>query len=478
MKRKFKSDRKNNIKRKIALVVIVASVFTMTSCNKRKPVDMSETSGKQTEDSEYSISTSKEKISKRLGVEDNWIETLSTNNGRTVRIYAEVIVPDSANLKVYKAKKVNFDEELIENYINVGNFDALYYFDEASIPKEVWRGRIDNIKKQWENTKNNSGSYNDMVADDYPALIDEMEQKYNSALDDYKVAEAYDKQEYIGKKNNHIFSVDVYDNDFGWALYNLNYGWFSKGYPEGFPGYADDDNHFISLDLEAGVENGNKAGNKCSVSYDEVDEVVNKYVDDFGLTDFKISSVDALCWEKYTWDELKQIGESENWYDGYQVILKREIDGAEVACSGQPVGYNAFSFGDLSNTIEVELIKGAPYGNEESVRLVFNDSGILMFDHSSPFMITDVITENVELLDFKQIKERFKTVIVNSNVENAVGLKTLELKYLMIYDSDDSKVFSIIPAWFLSDGKKDHMSGDPCIVINAIDGSMITWEAD
>lgn len=92
-----------------------------------------------------------------------------------------------------------------------------------------------------------------------------------------------------------------------------------------------------------------------------------------------------------------------------------------------------------------------------------------MFSHQNPFAIMDVVVGNVDLLDFEQIKELFRTIIQNSSAENVVTLNVLELKYIMMYDTNNSKEFSIIPAWFLS----SNVDNNANIVINAVDGSLI-----
>lgn len=449
---------KRKLKTSIVVVAAMAAVFMVTSCDKREPVDMQGVSGEQTEN-EYKVSTEKGDIKEQLGIEDSWEETLVSNNQRDVNVYAKVIVPSCSGMKIYKGEAADFGAEAAEQYISAGEFDELFYMDEENIPKEIWRERLENKKAEWMNNRGGDLSElalsNSEVDVEYAAAIEELEQRYNNAPDDYKVAEAYDGYCYLGMKNNHRFEITNYQTEFGWNPLDYNWAAFVEGQSKG-----DYVNAFYGS-----VYDKNDAGtnNKCSIPHEDVESVAYQYLEHLGLSEYKITEAKELSWEATHGDETK------SWNDGYTVEFTRTTDGIEVANSGTGISVNAFDFEVSGGDIEIERIE--PVWSDDKIRLLFNDEGILAFQHRNPVTITDVVAGNVELLDFEQIKELFRLAIQNSSTQSVVSLKQLELKYIMLYNPDNEEEFTIIPAWFLSDGKGAWT--EACIVLNAVSGSLI-----
>ncbi len=453
---------------KIGIILVIAMTITymITSCAKREPVDMQELSGEQTE-SEYRGATTKGYIKERLSIENSWEEKLFSSNQKEVKIYAEVIVPACYEMKVYKAKNVNFDNKTQKQYISAGDFDELFYFEEEDIPKEVWAMRRDYFQEQADNTSKDSGSIDgvDLVVY-YAQMTEEMEQKYEHAPDDYKVLKAYDSSHYLGIKKNRSFQINAGQTSFEWYVLDHMYAPLFEEYDDGV--------FFNVVYGEDFAEKNAHADNKCSIPRESMEAEVYKYLERFGLSEYKITSANELQWEIFreveeaqTENRIVYDTKHEIWNDGYAVSLTRTLDGIEVVSEGSSAFAGTFNFEAVGNCIEIQ--RADNWSNNEFIQLMFNDDGLLMFSHQNPFAIMDVVVGNVDLLDFEQIKELFRTIIQNSSAENVVTLNVLELKYIMMYDTNNSKEFSIIPAWFLS----SNVDNNANIVINAVDGSLI-----
>lgn len=394
-------------------------LITLSGCAKREKVDMSDITSEGTAstmgDAEYNVSTDKGHIKESLGVSDVWQEDLTTSDGggATVRIYAEVVVPDVAGVNVMETKPKEVNGEFWEEYINKMGFDEAYPYD------------IEKAEELFTSDELGELAYK---GDGYLATRNTV--RY--VISCYKIS--------YGEKNNEVlecapfrFREFIRDREV-------------EGVGIGFDDYK-----------------SNSAVNRCSIPEDNLEETLYGELDKLGISDMGISEITQLHWGITEVD-----GTEENYLDGYSVLFSRNIGGIDVV-ERDSYFNNIFNFREDKDTPEVKYVDEYFH---EYVRIYINDEGIIYMEYNNPRYISAVKAENVKLLDFEQVKDVYRNVIANSEVdrESIVLLKKLEFAYFALPNEDDITVHTIIPVWILSDGDAQ---SERFIIINAIDGSVI-----
>ncbi len=120
----------------------------------------------------------------------------------------------------------------------------------------------------------------------------------------------------------------------------------------------------------------------------------------------------------------------------------------------------------------------------EQIEIKMDDSGIVRFVWTSPGEVTGVVNSNVQLIDFKTIKERFRDQIAYEKEWNAPGsrfkitINKIQLGYMRVRVKDKD-AHRLLPVWdFIGDWDTGSQveSGTSFMTINAIDGSVIDTE--
>ncbi|MDE6026224.1 MAG: hypothetical protein K2G45_12330, partial [Lachnospiraceae bacterium] len=383
--------------KKITVILMCALLITAVGCSKRKSVDMGDITSEATENTgEYEISTDKSSIKESLGVPDVWQEDIATSVGdsATVRIYAEVIVPDISDVKVLEVKQKEADREFWEPYINKMGFDEIqylgnYFDDEATIRAKLAKEGCAGV--------------------------------------------VYSGEGYLAKRNNLCYIVS-----------------FSK---EGLL-------HILTCE----PCDRSKFPQKCSIEFDALEQTVYDELEKMGITGFKMASIHDTAYHEIKMDGS---GMGAAVDGGYVVTLEKCVDGVRIA-SRDYFHNNIFDFKEREDASEVTYL--AEYA-EEFIRLEINDEGIVYMEYFAPSDVTEIKASNVKLLDFEQVQQVYRNIIINSQVdkESIVLLKKLEFAYFKVPSKDDVDTGSIIPVWILSDGESDCTR---FIIINAIDGTV------
>ena len=132
----------------------------------------------------------------------------------------------------------------------------------------------------------------------------------------------------------------------------------------------------------------------------------------------------------------------------------------------------------------------------ESMTFAIDDSGIVGFEWMSPYLVTDTVTKNSNLISFKDVTEVFGTMSLAVNAWDGLAagnpnLKSIEItvdhiKFGLSRITEENKRDSglLVPVWDFfgtmtyvneTDGKTKRFddSGIPILTVNAIDGSII-----
>ncbi|MDE6025590.1 MAG: hypothetical protein K2G45_09060 [Lachnospiraceae bacterium] len=398
--------------KKISIMIMCVIMATVSGCTKREKVDMSDVSSVGTDNNEeYEISTDKGSIRESLGVPEIWQEDLATSRGggSTVRIYAEVIVPDVTGVNVVETKPKEVNREFWEEYINALDFDEVY-----PIESEEAKGKF--TQKELEILSYKGDGYV-ATRNNVRYVISANKVSYSDVIE----CDTFTNHDFI--RGREVDSVVL-----GWDEYK-----------------------------------GNSTVNRCSIPEDKLEETFYGELKKLGISDMSISEITQLHWDVTELD-----GTEENYLDGYSVLFTKKIDGIDVA---DRYAYfdNIFEFSEEDGMPEVKYVDEY---FQEYIRIYINDEGIIYMEYNLPSYISAIKAENVKLLDFEQVKEIYRDIITNSKAdrESIILLKKLELAYFALPNEDDEAVRAIVPVWILSDGD---VQSQRFIIINAIDGSVI-----
>lgn len=123
--------------------------------------------------------------------------------------------------------------------------------------------------------------------------------------------------------------------------------------------------------------------------------------------------------------------------------------------------------------------KDDAWNNSSHGWINITDKGILGFDFSYCFELEEILSENVQLLDFNVLMECFEKELTDHLNTVDIGLSNIRFEYIHfvyygIESPDDSNELTFIPAWVIS----GYNNGMPCldVIINAVDGSIISIE--
>ncbi|MHB1313936.1 MAG: DUF6034 family protein [Christensenellales bacterium] len=137
----------------------------------------------------------------------------------------------------------------------------------------------------------------------------------------------------------------------------------------------------------------------------------------------------------------------------------------------------------------------APPVNQEKIEIHVNDGGIVYFFWESPYETSEVVSDNVQLLDFEEVKRIFFSQMkkegqgrnewygMNNLVNDTLNIERAQLGMMVTIDKDKPGQFLCIPVWdfFASTDKtyrdnrteRGNEQNYSILTVNAINGSII-----
>lgn len=119
------------------------------------------------------------------------------------------------------------------------------------------------------------------------------------------------------------------------------------------------------------------------------------------------------------------------------------------------------------------------WGSSNMGWINITDKGIIGFDITYCYELEEILSENVQLLDFNILMECFEKELTDHLNTVDIGLSNIRFEhthliYYGIESPDDSNEVTFIPAWDIT----GYNNGMPCldVILNAVDGSIIRIE--
>ena len=218
---------------------------------------------------------------------------------------------------------------------------------------------------------------------------------------------------------------------------------------------------------------------KIEITLEDAQAQAQQVLHDFGIEGMYLLSAQRALLEPYS--ELTPGVTDEG---GYAFEYVRQ--------SGGIPGYGRRSYGYFNGEEPPEY---SPPFEQENVRILVTQEGIMAFSWEGSARVVETVTENTELLKFEEVIERFKDRVF---YESAFGIKNdysmqgamidvdaVELRVGYINVKDNVRQAMLVPVWVFktttsyirSDGKTRGRNHDSYI-FNAIDGGYIKEPLD
>lgn len=437
---------------------------------------------------------------------DTYKKTLEDESLRVkVNIDAKVDVPKTDKMSMLRVSQQKVSQELLDAVRRELLGDTTLYDGGAlmKMTKSDIEQTISDYRMEMEgfdrNTEEGAEGYRE-----YQSMIDELENAYNSAPTDisFKGCESNGKFQSVADKYNADTTNKLYswlnqlssdgdevfygvsdgsDGNYS-SLYAINsteqsnYISFRKGKhgyeklgvsgftPEMFDGSMErtpitDETANLTLEKAVGIADGflEKVGiNNSSTEF--------RYYDG-GLTTEELS-IEKNC-------DLE--GVPTRTY--YVLTYMRYIGGAFIT----PGGEDKMNAGENDGTFSKMVWP------TEKIEFRINDSGIVGFDYIAPISITETVVDKSAMKSYDTVRNTFEKMIMVTNASEysdvQIDIDRVTLGYAMISEPNSYATGLLVPAWdfigtkslpyFAEKGEEAVERNQPCLTINAIDGSIV-----
>lgn len=445
------------------LVIFLAAILLCGCQNKKVDYDLDK------DEAENETVNNITQFAKAEEWTDEW-EIDTENNGKiTLKITADIRVPDAESMSVVDVKTVSinadYKKQLLSGFFEDGE---IYYHDLEHKTKEELDAELagaQTLLDMMESESDPNVVFTKSV-DEVKEEIQEIQYYLKTASDNYTPAEDFDNcNEYLGYLNDIPYIVGFGGGD-DWTDIIIMPQIAYYG-PENLK-EKDTFSHYNSDTTETDK-------NTCKFSMEEAQELADQMAAKLGFENQVCTAA-----ENVSWFGAETIGEDaymnlEDTLYGYCFTYGTGVDGvafrecklkqAEDSNSSFSLDYIIGSEDDWAD-IDYEF---------DMLRIEVNDMGVASIRIINPVSVTK-ITNEVELLPLDTIKKIMK----NEAQENAreyeyfstnVFVNKMELVYYKVEDKEESGVGSYIPVWCLIPaGTYFHP-----ILVNAIDGSIIYY---
>ncbi|MGN0367983.1 MAG: DUF6034 family protein [Wujia sp.] len=437
-------------------------------------------------------------LAKSLGVEEKLLESVTTDDGGTIKIFGEVIVPDATELNVYTTTKKSFDDlELRKSIVEkISDDGKIYSAKEENLPAYILTKRADNSKSSiqfWEEEIQNVSE--ESVKNDYQTYYQEEKENYDryqnlianagdefveTTYEDWKASE--DIPDDAPRYSYYERQVIIMRDGKPWYLMVDQYSGMTLtavDYRDCFPDKADEFTYIEGGIYKDGV--GKVIDDDARATYEEP---ALEFVRSLGIGEFA-SQGRLFSTNFYGTAEVdgKLDSKSVGDLNAYILAFSRNLDGVSTDC------YNYWSMTTYANVEEANTYQSIEkYPSEEILVCVGADGKILGFNAKGLVETPTVQTQGVELLSFEQVKEIILNQMQTNPPVNGSGWSSqddntiiydpltnygnLTLEYFRMPDENDENQFTLIPVWCLKGETTDSYSAVN-LLINAMDGSVI-----
>ena len=231
--------------------------------------------------------------------------------------------------------------------------------------------------------------------------------------------------------------------------------------------------------------------NDVTISAEEAVQIGLDYLAQLGETDFAPALIVAGYCDPRSSENIKPM---EEWPQCYQIQFTRSV-------AGVPATYREGHYDALLTAVD-EKERYAPDYPQESIEMDIRDSGVNYMNWSTPSELGRTLNENVALMPFEQVVERFCDQILysatpaveetDSVIKKTLHIDRIELGMVRALQRGSVEEWVMVPAWTffgrtvlqyagpepggypLNENNEyvSEMPGYSYLILNAVDGSV------
>lgn len=427
---------------------------------------------------------------------DERFEEVIETKGAKINVNADVLYDETEPVNTYKASMLTYDGKGLKDIADkLGG--TLYYFKEGMRPKELLEKYIQiqesiyeseenylNILKGDPNASEENIQYEYEVLEKQRKKVNELKQEYENAPEEWVAATEYEDKSYALMYNEEMYNLHTYENDRGFGMNIIgNHDIYSD---DSAPGeeyrYKDISVHHQYMEYpESEIELKELASAEA-------------FLDKLQLGEFKMVQYDHVeCY--WVNDETKEEAVYMNFYvfRFYRRLDGRIIDGKEYAPQTD-ADKNAELI--MSYEDDMEMHKNIYNDCYECVEVSVFDSQIQGMNYVGSLSIGEKTGQNVKTIGLQEAKKIIHDELIKNPPEDNTSYNfyyhdengdriydlpedtivqnygMLAFEYARVRDEKNLGEYMIIPVWCLWGYKNDKV-GPTCIIVNAIDGSVI-----
>lgn len=483
------------MKRVLLFMVSALTMLAMSACQQTPPNEIVANKGNdmlQEKINGEPVARKKYEAPKHIKIDSFGDKTLQ------IMLDAEVKIPDVVKLPVVQIKKREIDDAWAKEILfkMSGGKPLLNVKDEEMLTKGELEDEILRTKKRIANPQEILGD--DIEEQERAEYIRETKEELMRLEEAYKTApETFEQEEiryefipmtpsmvamggevHLGKKRKAYMEISKSENNVGGYVEfnNMDDG-------VGPPLQADNLSQFEQL-------------NGVSISEEQAIQMGIDYLEKLGETGF----APALVLGGYCEAGEDTPFDKKTCQNCYKIYFTRTIEG--VATTFRNTEQDGFLVGEYQEKVD-EMRQFAPFWPQESVQMVIRDSGVNAMFWEMPTGNAEVLNNNVELLPFEEICDRFQSQVLYemlpsmsddpAAIKKTLVIDKIELGMMQVRNKNEYDSLLMVPTWSFF-GKEIFQYDDPqpggfvlnenneyireipghsFMTINAVDGTVI-----
>lgn len=427
-------------------------------------------------------------------------EIEGTNAYTTIKLEAEVVVPEATGIPVYRLGYLDVDSELAEHCVQA-------LFDDGrvrSMGADTWYteeeclAEIERLTKEIEDGQTWDGYV--LKESDIETWQYDIENYQNILTEGLTIEEPG-----YGDKLDYTFNVDEYSLSNGCQYRNEFCGfvgerngiesflYFEKdGVNQEILFYREPDILTNEYRYEFEEKSNVTSENICQLSAEEAEELCSDFLSELGLEDMvcgQIRDIEVSVPNRYMVPQEEMIigrnGYSLHFYRAYDSSIALEgIKEQEDEIFSFLANYSRNIVSHSATMAAAEYEASAEVFSlpvmQEVAMFIVTDDGIESAAVINPMVTEECLAENVKLLSFERVLEQgiaqLKVQYGDSGTSSHSELyriKTIELGYARMWSPDTEGEYTLIPVWNFKLGP----NGKILVSINAIDGTVFNQNA-
>ena len=464
------------MRKRVALLMALLVIMSASGCGREEieyaegnlpASDSDADSGEEAEQGAFSGS-----LAEQIGAPECWEgEYEGNDSGMTgIDVLADVNLDGISNVNVYHTESIKLTEEYKQNFLETLSEGIIYNYDDSQKPKAYWSALIEEQQKEITSIENMNSDEQGMLGDDFIdwqyEILAEYQEQYDTAPEDYVVAEDFSGNEYIITYLGMDFVLCFIEDDDGYVTYidldMLDAGQLIGNDDEEQETYIICNDKGKSAEYDTGNFQYQPENNGYVREPEQIEQEIQTFLSGLGISGFEM--VQNYNINLYT----KVVDGSEiNQIDGCGVLLFRSMDGAYL-CGEEYESPDLFSSdnGSIEDNVYVEMNRD----RIERIELSINDAGVFQMRYYFPMEWTLEI-KNVQILSFDVISEYLLQYARELEVTHPL-YTNITLIYCIYSEDEGAHDFMVVPAWrFYSYRNQSEYQYE--IMANAIDGSRI-----